>query len=219
MNMSCVENAQWNVNYDYDTSRDCDENGCDSICRCSKIKNERVTDVDVAGIVNEFYGDNEISEDDVIRRYCIDRVFRFFKIYDTDIWDIETYASYYGEEVGRISIDWHVKRDLSGSLEELLNLESDSDLIEYVLVQEYAYLRDDLRHRIWKLMRVDRKYVEFGARDHAKNVYSRRRENDFYSEISLPQGIALEDGHMHRLVDGYHRCLTSKSDELYLIVG
>jgi hypothetical protein len=115
-------NFQWDgIELDYDRRYSCNESGCDMICRCSEIVNQKIVSINYSNLVEavyNYYFDKSLStERDIklnsvlhgitkeIDLYTIDRITRHFKLWDKSNWDINIENGFYGQEIDSVTID------------------------------------------------------------------------------------------------------------------
>lgn len=221
------------LTYDYDTKYSCEKSGCDSICRCGVIKNERVTYVDfklaVAEIYEQYFGhdlaakrNNTINSvlygiTNEIDYYTIDRILRINKIYNGKCWDINVVSGYYGEEIGEVYLDESTSKTISSQLSESFDIDDISERIEYLLKLEYGYILPELIIRKYELITIKKSDIIFGDYKHHQKVLS--KNTDYYSDskYDLARGVVIRSGDKYRLVDGYHRCSSSLNNDVIVL--
>lgn len=202
------------LEFEYDTDRDCDAAGCDSICRCSKISNARIDpDCELTHDIVKIYkirkkGYREEYKPSVIERYCIDRIFRAHKLYDRYSYEVEICGGYYGQEIAGVSHDSFYKfyEDL------LLMLEAQYDIekIKIALNVEYSYILPELAltHQVEIVVLSLENIMGFGSA--GSKFHRMKRGDNFYMDedcrdITQPLGVVFND----RLIDGHHRTVAA----------
>lgn len=199
----------YGVEYDYDTSRNCREEGCDEICRCSKIYNERVISVNLNDIVNYIVnsGDKKchlvsekVKEPDLtFFKYSIYRLAVSHQIYLPDSWSVKICRGYYGEEIDGVEL---INNDFQNDVSEIYKL-TPNERIKYVLKKEYGFLLESLRDKTFIEREVQVGDLVVGNETYRKKIKSGTYTNENYGE---PIGIYLKDTRdKYRLIDGYHR--------------
>jgi hypothetical protein len=205
-------NARWSAEYDYDYVRDCSTYGCDSICRCGRYENLRVTAVtpSVANFeIERPYKDKagrtrkKAYAVSTIESYCIDRLLRIFKAYDPSLYTVSTSSGYYGEEIDGIHFDQPLA--LCTAVQQVLLLEKDVDKVKFVLQQEYQFLLPQVK----AASRVDVRVVEL-SQVGLNEEYASRLKKDALAQTyafadEVPVGILRKVTGGFMLVDGYHR--------------
>src|ERR1039457_2386843 len=123
-----------NIDCDYTRRTNCESSGCDdNICRCSTIEDLKIASVNIVGlsveIYNEYFDDSLATERDnkinsvifgtskEIDIYTIDRVLRYFKLWDYSNWNVEVRSGYYGEELGEITIESSIALKVQNEIE------------------------------------------------------------------------------------------------------
>lgn len=186
------------LDYDCDWDYDCDNSGCDGICRCGTITNTKIKSVNIAGIAEKL-----CSKSNPLLAYATNRILTHSKLMDPNTWDLETGGGYYGEEVygARFSYD-------AAPYEALSNLLSYKDnpveLIKAVLQHEYSYILPELEGiTSCTIEKVPVEDISIGQKDHYKRLD--RKIVESYSDYELPVGVCLETDGGLKLIDGYHR--------------
>jgi hypothetical protein len=215
------------VNYDYDSETSCSESGCDSegICRCGVIVNQRVESVDVCQMADEIYKlyfDNSKSTDrnnkinsvlygtgKELDTYCIDRVLRAHMIWDNDKWSISVESGYYGQEMGRITIESPYDKKIQDDIETVLSLNTIKEKIDFILNLEYGYLLPELDGCDYEISTININDVIFGSDGHYKKIQTQNVEH--YVDINYKgiRGVVKEEGGKYKIIDGYHRMYAS----------
>jgi hypothetical protein len=220
--------CRWAVDFEYDYDRDCDRAGCDSICRCGRFSNVRASNVSLAPdhiSVEEQYVDRagknrkRTSTVSRIERYCIDRLMRVHKAYDTSLYEAHISGGYYGEEI--VGASFENERAMLSDIQEMLNLGSDAEKVKFALHAEYASLLDviqDLQGVMTEMVDL-KKMVR-------NDAYAERLKRDYsgynFGAEDLPVGVALRIAGGIRIIDGYHRLTAlladGKKKGLYIVL-
>jgi len=208
-------NKNWHyssgVDYDYDTYSNCEAEGCDGICRCSRLTNLRVTHVNINYFADSVSNNMNLNQKDpqhLILRYCVDRILRLHKAYESSVWNVDVCSSYYGEEVCGVSLDSDLANNLKREFKKLLIAKNP---IEFVLKQEYDHLLPELENENWELRKVPFKNLHLGAIRHMQKI--NRKESKIYENYigALAVCLPAEDEPDHyRVIDGYHRVTAMK---------
>jgi hypothetical protein len=206
-------NFQYTIEYSSDSDRSNCE--CDGICRCSKIVNVKIISVSTSAIVRQIVEQNNLKCNE-IELYCIDRLVRFFKMYETSSWDATIGRGYYGEEIKDITFNHYEK--VCQVLNEMLRKKSDKK-IEYVLIKEYGYLLDSLKNAKYEIKEVLLSNIHL-KQDYVKKVSS----EDFYSDSEYTMIRAIvrpEEGikGKFRLVDGFHRIVSTQKEKIKVLIA
>lgn len=229
---------QWIVDLNYEHNYSCSASGCDEegICRCGTITNESIESYDVSKISKFIY--DEIYNDDSIQAkrdykisnilgnitkdlnlYTIDRICRKYKIWNN--FNIKIQASYYGEEIGSVTLSKNFQKELEKELELALSIDNIKDRVEYLLILEYSDLIERVKNREWEILDVSLDAIMTGNKSHIKNVFN---GNNYYSEYKKDEihgVVIIENGNL-KLIDGYHRISNAKKmnfDKVKVIIG
>jgi len=199
-------NYRWCVDADYDTYRNCEANGCDSICRCNTITNIQITDVyDPHISIKEDSGKNgrwkQYKPTD-IELYCIDRIKVYSGVYDKDNWDIGAYRSYYGDELGPGTFN---NGDvLERRVKEMIEMDNDLDKVLFVLNLEYNFTADTIKDcNTAEVITVDKTGVVTRFNE---DGFVRKDDTKYPRDIDtkIPVCVVREE---LKLVDGNNRML------------
>lgn len=229
---------QYNGVYiDYSYINDCESYGCDEegICRCGSIHNECVRSVDVSLIVKKIYDDyfeqgKAAARNNVINEvlygigkdidiYTIDRILRSYKIWESENWDIEIEAGYYGQETGDVTIKESIADKIEEELLTVFSLPTLKEKIEYLLKVEYGKVLPELSNCSYESIVIDKDDVVFGVEKHLNKVM--KKDLDFYADRNYSgiRGIVVKSGDKWRIVDGYHRIFTTKWPRLKVLAA
>ena len=232
----------------YNSSYECDSWGCDKegICRCGQISDCSISDININMMVDSIYSDiygdyTKLSKRDEklnqilngygkdFNIYTIDRILRIKKVYKNENWDIEITSGYYGQEVGDVTI----KEDLAKELELLINraleIEDISERVNFLLFLEYGSIHNKLIGVEYSIVEIDRDLIHYGSQSNKKSALKeiqnslKNHYNDYDSKwirnINNIMGIVVTDDKMWRLIDGYHRCLSTNKKMVKVLVG
>lgn len=203
-----LEQSCFAVDYDYSRTQCTGE--CSDYCRCTRIYDAHVTQIDLDAIVDSLKLDPQ-----TILGYCIERLFHILKVWQKDAWYVSVQPGYYGEEIGGCSLDAPVAHKLMSHAKELIDLK-DNKRVEKVLILEYGFLLEAAKKRKWSIEKLERKTVRVG-----QETYYRKIDASFvYPQNKFPVGVCLCEGDdQFRLIDGYHRFSASESETVPMIVG
>jgi hypothetical protein len=228
---------RWVIDYDYDTRYSCQESGCDMICRCGTIHSEVITKIDVDAIVGEIYSeyfDNSLStiRNNTINNilngitkeidiYTIDRIIRYHKVFDSNVWEINITGGYYGEEIDTITLDTHVALQIEQDIDIALSIDDLSGRIEYLVGLEYGHLLPELEGCSYDIIEVNKKDIIFGSDGHYQKIKEKKLDHYLDSNYSGIRGIVIKKerkiSDQWRLIDGYHRCTSTKKDKVKVL--
>jgi hypothetical protein len=207
--------------------------GCgNDICRCSYITEEKIEKIDINRVVKYIYDktfDNSLSMkrnkiiDAIIFNtnkdidiYTIDRIARICKLYSEKSWDINICAGYYGQEIDTIKINNDIYIDFNSKLEIAFSLGL-KERIEYILELEYGYILPELRDKNYELIKIKKNDIIFSNESHLEKVSQKFLE--YYSDVNYSgiKAIVIKKSNKYKLVDGYHRCFSSKKGEFFVL--
>lgn len=196
-------NLQWVVDYDYERSV-CHCN--DDYCRCTTIEHAWVDNINVHKVIEELYRSHSRTDSDV-DKYCFDRICYAYKIYDKDLYEVETGSGYYGEEV--YGVYFEDEERIFDAYYEMLALNTFLEKIKYCLKLEYNYLIDCVESATSaSIIEVSPDDIRLPQTEYFikidKNVIEEYKDRD------LPIAVCIRDGNYYRLIDGYHRYVANK---------
>ena len=228
---------KYSTDYDYDTHTDCYSHGChdEGICRCETISNAHVTSVNIPLIVNEIYNsinDNSLSSkrnmtinsilggvSKEIDFYTIDRILRINKVYEPSNWEVGVCNGYYGQEIDEVTLDSSVATKIEDEINEALLIIDINKRVEFLLKLEYGHILPDLNDRQYSVETIERDSVIFGSDEHYRKVNTKNLEHYSDKNYDGIRGVALVKKDGYRLIDGYHRCSTSESRYIKILIA
>ena len=168
-------------------------------CRCQVYEGLRVKNVSIEELVNAIC--NNI--DDKILRYCVDRILRFYKVYDNTCWEIDHPHSYYGEEIDSVKLI--NPQIIIDTLNTMHSLADNISKINYVLELEYQYLLPVLaKCTKIEIVSTSAKNVIFGNDTYGRKIAS--SELGIYLDWKGISAICMKlDNDKYKIIDGYHR--------------
>jgi hypothetical protein len=217
------------VDIDYSRKYNCKENECRDICRCSEIVDIEIKSVDTKVLIDKIYKtyfdnsletkrDSKLSEilwniDDDINYYTIDRICRYFKIWENI--EVNKEWGYYGEEIESVKIS------NSEKIVDLINIALlINDLngrIEFLLGLEYGSLLPHLEKRNWELSEIDVNDIIIRNESHLESVL--KKDLKHYDDYRGIKGVVvLTENGKWSLVDGYHR-ISRSSGKVKILKG
>lgn len=206
------------VHHSYQTERDCEREGCDSICRCSTIEDLRVSEVDLHSMIEA--ATEGIKTKDPILTYCVTRILMLDKdLSDPRMYEAHTERGYYGEEIGNTTLNDRVADRIVQSLTTLESLKTNKERVQYVLELEYGFLLPELKDVTdWHIQTIH--LDQMAAGDQMRRV-DRKRVNSYVETfgrdkpVDYPVALTLcFDAFTYRLIDGYHRVTAAKELKL-----
>lgn len=199
------------MDYDYDRSP------CtchDDICRCTRIYNAHVENVDTAKVIDELYKAHKRTANP-FDQYCFDRICHVFKVYDNSLYEVKTGAGYYGDEV--YGVYFENEEAVFNAYCEVLKLESNIEKIKCCFDLEYGYLIDPVKRANEAVMlKVSPDDVYLPQREYYVKVD--RDVIDDYKNRSLPVAVCVDRCDRYDLVDGYHRYVANKDAKQIQII-
>lgn len=219
------------IGYDRETS--CEESGCDTICRCSRIVDFKIESIDINTIIESIYYEyfdkseqtkrdlklNSIlnSIDKTIDLYTIDKILRINRIWNKENWEINISNSYYGEEVDSVTLWKSVAEKIENQLDEVLFIDDLSKRTEYLLNLEYGYILPELIGKNYKLETVKKEDILFGSDGHYRKIQTEDLEHYSDKNYSNIRGVVTQKNDKYKLIDGYHRCFSTKKTDVLVL--
>ena len=242
-----LKNNYYAPQYDYKTEYYCKESGCheEGICRCGRIVDAHVESVDLTCLTTEIYDqlipsdkkskkrDTKLSEllygGEIVDKYCIYRILSINKVWNTDLWEVNTSGGYYGDEIDSVTLDIVTLSKVSTQCSKIFEFTTLRDKLLYVIELEYGFILDELKDCDFELIKIYKNHIDFKKlnQNHIKNV--KMEDLDHYSidNYDLPRGIVRGDStgwvpmDNYKIVDGYHRIIASsdkKSFEVFRVI-
>lgn len=187
----------------------------DDYGRNSYLIDKKVTELNIDTVITKLYIEIvDGKEDDNINKYCFDRICRINKIWDKELYTIDTIHGYYGEEI--LSVTFDKESEIRDSWNQIKDL-SAVEKIKSVLTMEYGYLLDILKHlKGVSIVKLPKNLITI-----PNNEYYRKMDLDViesYKNYGGPLGIVVDvDKNSYRLIDGNHRYFANKNNEAYFI--
>jgi hypothetical protein len=207
------------VEIDYDMAHDCEEHGCDYICRCGRITNIRIESIDKSYIASTI-GKEILKElktfklnmSHDILAYCLDRVLRHLSL-DESCFDIQYGSGYYGDEI--YGIKYSGSNDLVRDIAILARSSSSMDALRFALEREYGYLLNILRDaKSCKIIEARPSDLVVPNKDHYMKLDKKAIEGYKKEDFSeYPVGVFIGIEGKYRVIDGYHRCFALNSQK------
>ena len=215
-------NLQYEVEYDYERSQcTCNAYERNDYCRCTTIERAWVEEVNVKLVIRKLYT-KYCKEPSEINEYCFDRICSAFRIYDKDYYEVESCYGYYGEEIGGAYFEDEEK--IVEAYNELLELKSDLEKIQYVLRLEYGYLIDRvLCATSATIEEVSTEKIKLPQREYFVKLSKKVIED--YKDRKLPVAVCIKNKDRfydafdtYTLVDGYHRFVANQDRKTNKII-
>lgn len=221
------------VEIEYDRETSCEESGCDTICRCSRIVDSKIESIDINSIIEsiyyEYFDKSEQTKRDLklnsilngidktIDLYTIDKILRINRIWDKENWEINISNSYYGEEVDSITLWKSVAEKIENQLDEALFIDDLSKRTEYLLNLEYGYILPELIGKNYKLETIKKEDIIFGSDGHYRKIQTEDLEHYSDKNYSNIRGVVSQKDDKYKLIDGYHRCFSTKKTDVLVL--
>ena len=226
-------NFEYLIGINYHRSYSCDESGCndEGICRCSRMDDIEVTDIEYNKILDKIYSlyfDKSIETDrnnklnnilynivEEIERYTIDRILRHHKIWENKAWEAKASPRYYGEELDYIRLS--NAYDIDGDIRTALSISNFNQRIEHLLYLEYGSVMPKLIGTNYTLESIKKSDIIIGNKEYHNELY----KTNYYSdkEYDLIRCLVLEQDGKYKLIDGYHRISSTNKEEVLVIVA
>lgn len=214
---------QWMISYDSELIYSCEESGCneEGLCRCGKLVNISLKEVDISEISTEIYSrlfDNSVYTKrnnsinslwgitPEIDKYTIDRILRINKVWKPEFWDINITGGYYGQEIDEIVLVEDIVQKLKTQLELAFEVNNLKERIEYLLELENGFILDDIKEKDYKVSIIDINDIIFSNTEHQRRIII--EEIEHYSDENYKgiRGIVKKDkSNKWKVIDGYHR--------------
>lgn len=242
INHVLTNNYIYSIDYDIDGHTDCENHGCidEGLCRCYTIDSVDIKSVDIPSIaismLREIDNSSSIAQvrnsrlssllyggtSEEIDIYCIDRILRINKVYNPENWDITWSHNYYGEEIDSIKIYSSIYNKVCFDIEELISLDTLDEKIELILKKEYGYISPKLTGKTYEVLNVISDDIVFGQIAYKKKLEKEKNTFEFYSDVNyrIPiRGICSYDMGKFRVIDGYHRILSTREKTIRILVA
>lgn len=181
---------QYTIDYSYERDRsNCD---CYDICRCSKIVNTRINNL------NDVYEALLRCGTTTLEKYILDRLYSIYKLYDSSNYNVLIGGGYYGEEVYGINND-----NIDKLIEQFNSLQhlSLKETLLGLLELEYNHIPNFLNEAsftetIFELSNLN---------------YLMLKKDKCELNTLIPIAILYDNGYEYRIIDGNHRLNKTKS--------
>jgi hypothetical protein len=217
------------------SSYPCD-NSCkdEGICRCFQIHSAEVMNPNISYLskfmFNSYYDlntlqfkrDNSLNyillgyNNDIIV-YFIDRILRINKVYKSDNWNVYWLRGYYGDEIKSVSINTDIFNKIDSDIQSLNSIQGLSDMTRFILELEYGYVLKELEELDCEVIEVDKSLIIAGQDEYAKKIILDEEQHYRDDNFDMVRAICLQDGKFYRLIDGYHRFLTTTKEKVKII--
>jgi hypothetical protein len=219
---SIVDNDfHYSLEYDYQESRNCSQAGCyeDGICRCSTIDSIEIEEVPSSmELVFNVIGPQAYilrgkpALEKVRVAYALERALGRAEL-DTADFYAGTQAGYYGQEIGKVTIDSsEAKQKIKDTLRNV-SFAANKNTVNQLLKNEYGYLLPRLKNKDYQLEQIEISKLDFPQKNHLASLDPQAIERykidtgDSFSgwRAKVPRGVVEKDGNVYKVIDGYHR--------------
>lgn len=198
------------VDVNYFVVRDCEHFGCDQICRCGRVEDLHIEDVDKISLdsllIMSDTGKNgrKVRHNlSVVEKYCLIRLMSIHGCWNKEEYSAWAVRGYYGEEV-EVSFDNEIS--FINDIKKMLTMKKDIDKVKFVINLEYSFLLDRIKPTTkvsveefdFDLILKNNEHFERAKND---NIHGYQWFYDTKKDKTFPIGIIIGD----RLIDGYHR--------------
>lgn len=209
------------VSLDYDFSTNCSAAGCTGVCRCGRICDLKLGELDIEDLVKRYADENEREGE--MDLYGTERILRRQRI-TSDDFEVSICNGYYGQEIDRVLLDPAKAKQADREVGQFFSLVGDTtQQTQWLLVREYGYLLPQLQDLRFEIQEVPTSRLHFGAETHYHKLDSQQvKEYQRPSGLTIPRGVVVEADGRFRVVDGYHRLSADKSSghkKLRVLVG
>lgn len=210
--MNLLKNFLYETGVEYDTEmyHECD-NGSDcckdDYCRCGVITGCEIK-IDLIQLVKGLT--KNLSDIDI---YCIERIFRINKVYDSNNWNWQSEGGYYGEELGGIYLNKDIAEKLNYDIGQILGFNNENAKIEYIFKLEYLNLLPKYKNKKWKETSVVFDDIEFNNDNHLRKIAGEK----YYKDYPFYHCLAQRIGNKYQIIDGYHRILENRDKKLKIL--
>lgn len=210
----------------FDSIMNCNGN-CDykTSCNCLVIDNIEVVNLNIRKIVNIIYNSlyykndtsdirelklgNLLDNDDIINKYCIDRLLKLNSIWDNYSWDFNIEDSFYGQKLKGVFLKSVICEDF-----KILNFPHKQKL-DILLYREYKELPN--KGFEYELIKMKKSDIVFDNKFHLEKIMN--KDLHFYDNYDLPLGIVEKINDKYSITDGYHRIYKSNTNYITVFLG
>jgi hypothetical protein len=202
--------------YCVDVDYESDYSGCtcEDYCRCGRIVNTRVNDLDCSKV--NYISERILKETDLhlddkdLALFIVQRLAVCNKIYSGGIWEVSICGGYYGQEIGDVNIDISTSHKLEGEIKECFALKTITEQMLFLLKKEYGYVLPVLEDKEAAIKKVALKNVVLGNDEY----YRKLGDSNLYARYKGICGVVIAINKKYRLIDGYHRINSAKQENL-----
>lgn len=171
----------------------------------SKIINEHITSIDFDSFINEYT--YTLS---ALLQYIVDRLFRIYKFYDKNNWELSIDTGYYNDEY--VSASFPQIHDIISNLYTIKSL-SQIEQILYILNLEYGYILPILQDKTTaEIISISPNEITSMNDHYFKKVNT--QDQSIYNNYTLPRAVCINSHNSYRIIDGYHRTASAIHNNL-----
>lgn len=199
------KNHYYEVEVEYDRSP-CNGKMCNDICRCTTLSNVFVKCANPQELALSAMPKDHIN---TIVHYCFERILVNQQIWDQYSWDVEVDNGYYGEEIGKVMIDYNTAASIKENVEKMMSLKTDIEKILFVLELEYGYVLSCLSGATdakIKVVKLDD--IRIGNTEYYRKIKTNKCLVSKHNYTAIAVCVPEED--KYRIIDGYHRYSLAK---------
>lgn len=189
---------------------------CENVCKCYTIVDPVVTDINIKTMSSRInaYLNVQATFHKKVNLYFIDRILRLNKIYDNSNYRVTVASSYYGEEIQGIYLKNEVATRIQTQLTNLVNEDTFTEQVKYLLTLEYGYLIDTLKNKKFFVEEIHINDLKLREELDVKLFNSYNDRN--YDNIRC---IVEKTTHGYKIIDGHHRVASTAKDFVTAIVA
>jgi hypothetical protein len=221
------------IDVNYSSQYDCEKYGCNNegICRCKIIDNISLGVIDIPKAISfiwkffhpelEDYKKRQMKISDVLYGgdpdyYCIDRIFRHYKLYDIGSYHGVVDHGYYGDQFAGVFIkNGGIENGFQQDCEVIFSTNSLATKLRHVIYLEYGMILECLKKADFEIITMTKDDLNIPNinQSHVDNILA-MGELDYYSDdnYQLPRGIVKRHGDKFDIIDGYHRILNAQKE-------
>lgn len=230
------------VDSDHDGYTDCEAGGCDQvICRCYTITDAIVDRLNFKEVYNNIMTyiigidkndkkeirnkkiNDLLDESSYFNGYFIYKILTIEKLWSKDSYVVNYGGDYYGDEVYSITLKDDIAKRIDDDFKKLNSYTNLEQKLLHLLVKEYGDYHTDLIGKKLSIKYIDKKDIILGQQNHIYKIKQmiKNKELTHYSDdnYNMIRGIVVKSDNKYKLIDGYHRMLSTNKDKVEVIVA